>query len=167
MREWNVTPFVTEPMTDFNNAENRTAFMEAIALVRSELGKQYPLHIGGDAVRTSDYIVSLNPAKSDEVVGEVSKANRELAEQAMKSALAAFESWKKTSVWTRASCLMKAAALMRERKHYFSAWLVIESGKNWTEADADTAEAIDFMDYYAREMLKLADTNELKPLVKC
>ncbi|MGO4698087.1 L-glutamate gamma-semialdehyde dehydrogenase [Paenibacillus sp. 2TAB26] len=166
MREWNVTPFVTEPMTDFGNAENRAAFLEAIAHVRTELGKQYPLHIGGHTVHTSDYIVSRNPAKSDEVVGEVAKASQELAEQAMKSALAAFETWKHTSVWTRASCLMKAAALMRERKHYFSAWLVIESGKNWAEADADTAEAIDFMDYYAREMLKLAETNELKPLVK-
>ncbi|WP_138755605.1 L-glutamate gamma-semialdehyde dehydrogenase [Paenibacillus sinopodophylli] len=166
MRELTATAFANEPMTDFGLEENRTAFVEAIALVRSELGREYPLHIAGRAVHTPDQILSLNPAKSSEVVGKVSKASRELAEQAMNAALTAFESWKKVSVKERAACLMEAAALMRERKHYFSAWLVIESGKNWAEADADTAEAIDFMDYYAREMVKLAETNEHKPLVK-
>ena len=43
---------------------------------------------------------------------------------------------------------------MRERRHHFSAWMVLEVGKSWGEADADTAEAIDFMEFYAREMLR-------------
>ncbi|WP_139993275.1 L-glutamate gamma-semialdehyde dehydrogenase [Paenibacillus paridis] len=166
MKDLMIKPFANEAMTNFNDEGNRAAFLEAIAAVRLELGKEYPLHIGGHAVHTSDHIVSLNPAKSDEIVGKVSKASKELAEQAMNSALAAFESWKSVPVRERAAVLMNAAELMRERKHYFSAWLVIESGKNWAEADADTAEAIDFMDYYAREMVKLAETNEHKPLVK-
>ncbi|CAM4381733.1 1-pyrroline-5-carboxylate dehydrogenase [Paenibacillus endophyticus] len=166
MKERMETPFANELMTNFASEDNHAAFADALALVRAELGKEYPLHIAGHAVHTSDQIISINPAQTDEIVGKVSKASRELAEQAMNAALTAFESWKNTTVWERASCLMNAAALMRERKHYFSAWLVIESGKNWAEADADTAEAIDFMDYYAREMVKLAETNEHKPLVK-
>ena len=44
---------------------------------------------------------------------------------------------------------------MRARKHEFSALQVLEVGKTWAEADADTAEAIDFLEFYGREMMRL------------
>ncbi|NJL93924.1 MAG: L-glutamate gamma-semialdehyde dehydrogenase [Anaerolineae bacterium] len=59
----------------------------------------------------------------------------------------------------RARYLLRAAAAMRRRKHEFSAWMVFEVGKSWAEADADTAEAIDFLEYYARQMVHLADSS--------
>lgn len=160
-----LAPFVNEPFTDFGQAGNKAEMEAAIAFVRSQLGQSYPLHIAGQSVWTEDRIKSINPAAFDEVVGSVSKAGREHAEQAMQSALSSFESWKLTPPAYRAEVLVKAAGMMRERKHEFSAWLILESGKNWAEADADTAEAIDFMEYYAREMLRLSQTNERQPLV--
>lgn len=99
-------------------------------------------------------------------MGYVNKATTELAEQAMQEALVAFESWKKVNVAERADYLFKAANLMRQRKHEFSSWLVYEVGKNWAEADADTAEAIDFMEFYAREMIRLSETSTHQPLTK-
>ncbi len=48
------------------------------------------------------------------------------------------------------------AAIIRARKLEFDAWQVYEAGKTWIEADADVSEAIDFCDYYAREMLRYA-----------
>ncbi|TXK91862.1 L-glutamate gamma-semialdehyde dehydrogenase, partial [Parageobacillus sp. SY1] len=87
----------------------------------------------------------------------VAKANKELAERAMKTADEAFRTWSRTSPEARADILFRAAAIVRRRKHEFSAWLVKEAGKPWREADADTAEAIDFMEYYGRQMLKLKD----------
>ena len=54
----------------------------------------------------------------------------------------------------RADYLFKAAKLMRQRKHEFSAVMIYEVGKTWPEADADTAEAIDFLEFYAREILR-------------
>ncbi|CAM4402895.1 L-glutamate gamma-semialdehyde dehydrogenase [Paenibacillus tarimensis] len=166
MTEQLFPPFANEPFTDFSKEDNKKAMKSALAAVRASLGQHYPLRIDGKAVETAGSITSINPARIDEVIGTVGKASRELAEEAMQSALAAFELWKKVPAEERAGYLVKAAELMRGRKHEFSAWMVLEAGKNWGEADADTAEAIDFLEYYAREMIKLSETNERQPLVK-
>ncbi|OQP04965.1 1-pyrroline-5-carboxylate dehydrogenase [Geobacillus sp. 46C-IIa] len=152
-----VQPYRHEPLTDFTVEANREAFLEALKKVESELGRDYPLVIGGERVMTEDKITSINPANKTEVVGRVAKANKELAERAMKTADEAFRTWSRTSPEARADILFRAAAIVRRRKHEFSAWLVKEAGKPWREADADTAEAIDFMEYYGRQMLKLKD----------
>ncbi|RXS84487.1 L-glutamate gamma-semialdehyde dehydrogenase [Geobacillus sp. PK12] len=152
-----VQPYRHEPLTDFTVEANREAFLAALKKVESELGRDYPLVIGGERVMTEDKIISINPANKTEVVGRVAKANKELAERAMKSADEAFRTWSRTSPEARADILFRAAAIVRRRKHEFSAWLVKEAGKPWREADADTAEAIDFMEYYGRQMLKLKD----------
>ncbi|ABO65553.1 MULTISPECIES: L-glutamate gamma-semialdehyde dehydrogenase [Geobacillus] len=152
-----VQPYKHEPFTDFTVDANRQAFLAALEKVEAELGREYPLIIGGERVMTEDKITSVNPANKAEVIGRVAKANKELAERAMKTADEAFRTWSRTSPEARADILFRAAAIVRRRKHEFSAWLVKEAGKPWREADADTAEAIDFMEYYGRQMLKLKD----------
>jgi 1-pyrroline-5-carboxylate dehydrogenase len=149
-------PFRNEPATDFSRDENRRAMQEAIARVKSELGREYDLVIGGELVKTAAKIKSMNPAKPGELVGIHQRAEREHAEQAMQAALAAFEKWKHAAIEERAGLLVRTAAILRERKHEFSAWMVYEVGKNWAEADADTAECIDFAEFYAREAVRLA-----------
>jgi 1-pyrroline-5-carboxylate dehydrogenase len=150
-------PYKHEPFTDFTNEENKKAYQEALQKVEGYLGQDYPLYIGAEKVTTDDKIVSYNPADKEVVIGRVSKANRDHAEKAMQEASAAFESWKKVKPEIRADVLFKAAAIIRRRKHEFSALLTKEAGKPWNEADADTAEAIDFLEFYARQMLKLKD----------
>ncbi|MGG0287924.1 L-glutamate gamma-semialdehyde dehydrogenase [Peribacillus butanolivorans] len=146
-----------EPFVDFKNEENKKAYQEALQTVEGYLGQDYPLYIGAEKVTTDEKIVSYNPADKQEVIGRVSKANRDLAEKAMQEAVTAFESWKKVKPEIRADVLFKAAAIIRRRKHEFSALLTKEAGKPWNEADADTAEAIDFLEFYARQMLTLKD----------
>ncbi|PLR67558.1 L-glutamate gamma-semialdehyde dehydrogenase [Bacillus sp. UMB0893] len=148
-------PYKHEPFIDFSKEENKKDYLEALQTVEGYLGQDYPLYIGAEKVTTDDKIVSYNPADKQEVIGRVSKANQELAEKAMQEAAAAFESWKKVKPEIRADVLFKAAAIIRRRKHEFSALLTKEAGKPWNEADADTAEAIDFLEFYARQMLKL------------
>lgn len=150
-------PYTTEPLTDFSIEGNRQAYQEALKKVQSELGKDYPLIIGGERITTEDKIVSYNPAKKNEVVGNVSKANQELAEKAMKVADETFKTWGKVKPEVRANILFKVAAITKRRRHEMSALMTIEAGKPWIEADADTAEAIDFMEYYGRQMLELKD----------
>ncbi|WP_070120945.1 L-glutamate gamma-semialdehyde dehydrogenase [Bacillus marinisedimentorum] len=152
-----VMAYSREPLTDFKVEENKKAFQEALKKVESELGKEYDLLIDGEWVKTEDKIVSRNPANKEEVVGYVSKANKDLAEKAHKAADAAFEMWRKVSPDARADILFRAAGIVRRRKHEFSAWMVKEAGKPWIEADADTAEAIDFMEYYGRQMMRIKD----------
>ena len=156
-----VIEYRPEPFTDFRKEENHRAFQAALDQVQGELGRDYPLIISGDRIMSDTKFDSLNPANPSEVIGRVSEANRNHYEQAMQSAQGAFETWSRTNPHARARILLKAAAMMRRRKHEFSAWLVLEIGKTWPEADADTAEAIDFMEFYAREMMRLVSENRL------
>ncbi|HYG57034.1 MAG TPA: L-glutamate gamma-semialdehyde dehydrogenase [Symbiobacteriaceae bacterium] len=156
-----VVPFRNEALTDFTRAENVQAFQKALDMVQSQLGREYPLVVGGERIMTAERIVSTNPARPAEVVGYVGKATRDLAEQAMEAALAAFEQWRHVDPKARARVLLRAARIMRERKHEFSAIMVVEIGKSWAEADADTAEAIDFLEFYAREMFRLSEPQPL------
>jgi 1-pyrroline-5-carboxylate dehydrogenase len=135
----------------------------AIEKVRSELGREYDLVIGGKRSRTSGKIKSLNPARPAEIVGVHQKAGIEHAEPAMQAALAAFESWKNVAVEERAGLLFRTAEIIRKRKPEFNAWMVLEVGKNWDEAEADTCEAIDFLEFYACLALHMA---EAKPAVQ-
>jgi 1-pyrroline-5-carboxylate dehydrogenase len=151
--------FANEPFTNFKDAENARAMRTALELVGAKLGLEYDLIIGGHHVRTAGKIRSLNPSRPAEVVGIHQKAGAEHAEQAMQAALDAFESWRRTEVQTRTSLLLGAAAIIRQRKFEFCAWLTYEVGKNWAEADADVGETIDFMEFYAREALRLSSSS--------
>ena len=133
----------------------------ALAKVKSELGREYPLVIGGERIKTDGKLDSLNPANRTEVVGRFQKATKELATRAVEAAYETFQTWKKTSAEERANLLFRVAGMLRERKHELSAWMIYEVGKTWPEADGDTAEAIDFCEFYAREMLAYAGPQPL------
>jgi 1-pyrroline-5-carboxylate dehydrogenase len=150
-------PFVNEAFVDFTLEVNKRLMQAALAQVESELGREYDLVIGGRHLRTEGRIVSSNPANPKQVVGIHSKAGTEHVQQAIDAAQTAFASWSRTSATDRAGLLFRAAELIRERKFEFCAWLVYEVGKNWGEADADVGETIDFLEFYAREALRLAD----------
>ncbi|SDY15040.1 L-glutamate gamma-semialdehyde dehydrogenase [Thermoactinomyces sp. DSM 45892] len=150
-----------EPFTDFSKEENYTAFQAALDKVQSELGREYKIIIGDERIQTDRTMKSLNPSNLDQVVGVAYEANVDLAEKAMQVALSTFETWKKYSPAARARILFKTSAIMRRRKHEFSAWMVLEAGKSWAEADADTAEAIDFMEFYGREMIRISESQPL------
>ncbi|MBN2542237.1 L-glutamate gamma-semialdehyde dehydrogenase [bacterium] len=146
---------------DFSQSEPRRKMEEALEYVKSQLGKEYPLLIGGEDVTTENKIVSINPSNEDEVVGVFSKANKELVEKAMAAALEAFETWRKVPGEVRARYLWKAAKIMKDRIYELSAWMVYEEGKNWLEAYADTCEAIDFLEFYGRLMAQMAQPQDL------
>jgi 1-pyrroline-5-carboxylate dehydrogenase len=158
-----VGPFVNEPITDYRKPENLRGMREAIENVRAQLGREYDLVIGGKHVHTKDKIVSINPANPSEVIGVHQKAGVEHVEPAMEAALAAFEKWKYASVEERTGVLFRTAEILRRRKFEFNAWLVLEVGKNYDEAEADTAEAIDFLELYARQALVL---DKAEPVVQ-
>lgn len=146
-----------EPFTDFTVKENRKSFEAALHSVENELGQEYHVIIDGQRITTEEKMTSYNPSNVKEIIGVVSKVNKNLVEKAIQSASTAFELWRNVNPEERANVLLKAATIVRRRKHYFSAWLVKEAGKPWKEADADTAEAIDFMEYYARQIIGLID----------
>src|SRR5687767_6291664 len=152
----NLPEFKNEALTDFSRPEHRAAMERALASVKTELGREYPLVINGRKVTGLKTFDSINPSRRQEVLGRFQKGTKAHVEEAIDAAAAAFEKWKREPVGVRAGLLLKAAKLLRERKHEFSATMIYEVGKTWPEADADTAEAIDFLEFYAREAFRYA-----------
>jgi 1-pyrroline-5-carboxylate dehydrogenase len=148
--------FHNESYTDFSRPGNRDAARRAYDHVRAQFGREHQISIGGERFVTGEKLESLNPSRPGEVVGVHHKATPELARRAVENAYAFFPQWSRVAPEERVVMLLRAASIIRERKLEFDAWLVAEAGKTWTEAEADVSEAIDFCEYYAREMLRLS-----------
>src|SRR5688500_12358461 len=151
-----LAPFRNEPLTDFSQPAAREAFQAALRRAEADFSRDYPLVIGGEAIWSGEWIASYDPCQHDRRVGRVARGTPELAERALDAAWAAFPDWARTDPAARARLLWKAAAQLRRRKHEFSARLGYGVAKTWAEADGDTAEAIDFLEYYGREMVRIA-----------
>ncbi len=157
--------FKNEPLSDFKgNAAHRAGVEKALETVRGELGREYGVVIAGERIKTPEKFTSTNPAQPQQAVGVFSKADEKLAEKAIQAADAAFKSWSQLPAEARVKVVARTAEILRDRKFYYAAWMTYEVGKNWAEADADVAEAIDFCEYYAREMLRFDGPQPVVPM---
>jgi len=144
--------FRNEPLIDFTIARERERMSGAIKALRARLGQRHPLVINNKAVSTANWMPSLNPANQKEVVGYAAQATIAQADDALAAARAAQPKWGRASAADRAAVLEDIASLMRRDKAELCAVEILETGKNWAEADADVAEAIDFCNFYAAVM---------------
>jgi len=150
-----VLPFKNYPLLDFSKEENRRKMRQTLPTIQRQFAEQYPLIINNKKVWTSDTIPSLNPARPQELVGIIAKADTGHAAEALRAAREALHKWRTVPYNQRAEYLIKAAIAMARKRMELMAWQVYEVGKSWREADADVVEAIDYLEYYAREMLRL------------
>lgn len=158
--------FKNEPFTDFSAPANKQAMEKAIEQVKSELGRRYPIIINGEKIEFETHFYSINPSQKDEIVGIFSDADADaenLVAKAIDAATKAFKAWRNVPASERAEYLFKAADIIRRQKHYFSAWMILEVGKTFVEADGDTAEAIDFLEFYGREMIRWNEEQPITP----
>jgi 1-pyrroline-5-carboxylate dehydrogenase len=156
--------FTNEPFVDFSKSENKAAMEAALTKVASEFGREYPMYIAGRAVSSGQKKASTNPSHPTQVLGTFPEASADQARQAIEAAHEYFATWQRVPAEQRAAILFRAAELIRQRKFEISAWICYEVGKTWPEADADTAETIDFLEFYGREMLRLAGPQSVTPM---
>lgn len=147
--------YQTEPFLNFSEPQVIEKVRNAIEVVEKNLGKEYPLFIGGKEYYSEKKSKSINPGDISQVIGMFQEATIEHAEEAVKSALEAFKYWSKLSPYQRAHIFFRAANILRQRKYEAIAWMILEVGKNYAEADADVAETIDYLEYYAYQMINL------------
>lgn len=152
--------FHNEPVTDFSIPDRQRSMFEALDAVRSSLGQTVPIVIDGRPVESPTVWERLDPSDTARVAARVHFATVEQAGKAVAAAHRAFPAWRDTPVGRRAAVLRSVAAEFRRRRFEINAWQVYEVGKLWAEADADVAEAIDFCEYYAAEMERLAVPRE-------
>ncbi|MEP0766876.1 MAG: L-glutamate gamma-semialdehyde dehydrogenase [Fimbriimonadia bacterium] len=158
-----VLPYRPEPYVDFSQPEPVAKMREALALVAEQLGRDYPNWIGGREVRTEDQMVSINPGNTEQVIGRFPKVDAKLADEAVRAAAASFEHWSRFPYDARAKILFRVAAIMRRRIYELCAWMVYEVSKSYAEAYAEVAEAIDFAEWYGREMLRIGGSQPTVP----
>ncbi|HEX5133945.1 MAG TPA: L-glutamate gamma-semialdehyde dehydrogenase [Thermoanaerobaculia bacterium] len=155
--------FRNEQLTDFSVESNRNAFRAALTTVQARLPIEGKNRIGGKKIGATKHFESVNPCDHKQVIGRFPQGTKEDAERAIESAWNAFPDWSRVAASDRSALLLRIASILRRRKHEFSSMMVLEEAKSWSEADADTAEAIDFCEFYAREMERLAQPQPLTP----
>lgn len=148
-------PFKNEGYINVSDPEIQRKMKEAFEKIEKE-NKEYDIIVAGKRIKTNRKIRSINPSNPEEVVGIVSKADKEIVDTAIEKAWKVFEYWKNLPVEKRVEPFLRAAKIMRERRFELDATMIMEVGKNWLEADADLAEAIDFLEFYAREAVRYA-----------
>jgi RHH-type proline utilization regulon transcriptional repressor/proline dehydrogenase/delta 1-pyrroline-5-carboxylate dehydrogenase len=156
--------------TDFTLAANRERQRAALQdYTANKLGRKWPCIINGKKITDRPYLPSVNPAHPAQVVGYWAKGTVQDAEDAVAAAVAYFPQWRATPVADRAAILRRAADLMESRRLEINSLLILEAGKPWVEADGDLSEAIDFLRFYAIEMVKLAQpvVTQAVPGEKC
>jgi 1-pyrroline-5-carboxylate dehydrogenase len=159
-----LTKFKNEGYIDWSRKENRSKMLKALDQASSQFGVEYENIIGGSGMRSLEKFNSYNPSEASEAVGVFQKSSQGDAIKALEVALEKFEEWKWVAPQKRAEYLFKAARVMRRRRFELNAAEILEVGKTWPEADADVAEAIDFLEFYGREMLRLAQPQPLTKL---
>ncbi|MEC4672057.1 MAG: L-glutamate gamma-semialdehyde dehydrogenase, partial [Nitrospirota bacterium] len=153
--------FKNEPHTDFSRETARQAMTEAIESVKGQLGKTVKFYVPPTVGQLKDELVSTNPSRPNEIIVRMPSYAPAEIEGVIQSAQIAWKQWRTTSADTRADYLCRVAELMRQRRHDLAAWEIFETGKPWREADGDIAEAIDFLEFYAREMQRLGRPQRL------
>ncbi|HDK35319.1 MAG TPA: aldehyde dehydrogenase family protein, partial [Bacteroidetes bacterium] len=156
--------FKNQSFKDFSIPENKKQMEEELVRAEKNFGKEYDLYIGGKWVKSGDKFESINPSDKNQVIGVFQKASKKEADQAIEAGLKAFAKWKNFPAKERAAVLLRASQIMQRRRIEIDAWMVLEEGKNWLEADGDVAEAIDFLEFYAREMIRYSETQPVTPV---
>jgi 1-pyrroline-5-carboxylate dehydrogenase len=156
--------FVNEPLLDFRTEAERARMRQALAQVEARLGQRYPLRIGGERIEKATTFTSTNPARPDQAIGELAAADAGDARRAVLAAARAFPAWSRLSPWERAALLLRAGDVLRQRRREILAWMALEVGKNFDQADGEVAEAIDHFEWNARQLLQWERGREIQPI---
>ncbi len=159
----NLPNFKNEPFTNFNDSDQNSAYKKSLEKIKATFGEDIPLIINGEKIFTEERITSIDPSNSSQVISKCSKADLNHLEKAFSAAEERFKTWSQTNVKERVEIAIKVSEIMKRDKHDLSAQMTYEVGKTWPEADGDTAEAIDFMEYYAREALRWGQDHPVVP----
>jgi len=153
--------FRNEPLLNWAISESREQLAASLEKIGAEFPYEIPLYCGGKTVLTSNRIISVDPNNPERLVGIVASAGIAEVQAAIAAARSALPAWRDAAPELRASYLFKAAAVTRQQRYELAALEVYEAGKNWSEADADVCEAIDYLEYYGREMMRLGQPKRM------
>jgi len=154
--------FKNEPLTDFSQRDSHLPIEHALTNLRRQLGETYGYPVPNRVTPSGPELMTVNPSQPDEIIARFQSLSPHDIEPIIESAKAALNIWRLTPVSTRINWLFNTASLMRTRRSELIAWEILETGKPWREADADVAEAIDFLEFYGRDMRRICELPQLR-----
>lgn len=156
------TAYEPEPLAEWWQEEVREEMASAIAKLEKGLGLFIPARVAGRDVQTERRILSVDPADPAVVVASSASASVGDVERAVTSAARAFKDWSRRPQLERSDVMFAAAGWLRRHRFEAAALQVFEAGKGWAEADGDVCEAIDYLEYYGREGLRIAEGGKVQ-----
>jgi RHH-type proline utilization regulon transcriptional repressor/proline dehydrogenase/delta 1-pyrroline-5-carboxylate dehydrogenase len=158
-----VKPFANEPVLELRRSDVRESLAAALRDLDARLPLAVPVLVGSERIEpdAGDVFHSTDPGEPDRVVALAARGGEETVAAAVRAATEAFPAWRDRGAGERSAVLLRAAGLLRERRLELAALQVRECAKPWGEADADVCEAIDFVEYYAREAIRLEGGTQL------
>jgi aldehyde dehydrogenase (NAD+) len=117
----------------------------------------YQNFIGGEWIKSSasKSAPNVNPANTDDVIGDIPLATREEARQAVEAAAEAFAKWRSTPAPTRGRIVAQAARLLEKNKEELAQTLTREEGKTIAESRGELQRSINVADFCAGESRRL------------
>ena len=153
--------FQNEPHTDFSQPGSHTPYVAALSTIQQQFNSLHPYPVPGEIIPAGPELISINPSSPEEVVARFQCVAPQQVDTIIQNAKHHFTYWQGLSAHARADLLFRTASLMREKRAELAAWEIVETGKPLREADADVAEAIDFLEFYGREMVRLSQARQL------
>jgi 1-pyrroline-5-carboxylate dehydrogenase len=139
--------------TMFNPPEElHTRYEEALANIKSNLGREHGMLIAGQERFSDDKLIDRFPGNTDLVLGVFQNGAAQDVEAALAAAREAFPGWSRRAWQDRVAILRKAADLIDRRAFEIGAAMSLEVGKNRMEALGDTAEVAQLIRYACEEM---------------
>ena len=154
--------FRNEPYLDFSHPDNRRAMERRCKKVRGELGREYDLFISGERIKTGNLLKSVNPSRpAESIVGVHDTGHGRTSRESGRRGLRLLRGMEHgADPGKRVKWLLRAAALLRGRESRVQCVAFAGGWQDWPEAEAETREAIDFCEYYARQMLRFLPAAE-------
>ncbi len=127
-------------------------FDQTIEYLKKELGKTYPLIIGGNEVHSDKLFEVKSPSDTRIILAKFPLATKEQTQQAIESAKQAFSEWSNTPYQHKVGLFREVASQFSADKYILTAIISMENGKNRLEAMGEIDETIDFLRFYADQL---------------
>ena len=129
-----------------------SSYEKALKEAESYFGKEYPNLISGEVVEEKK-IEDISPIDGKKIA-TFQLSSKESVEKAVNMLHENYRAWYNFGYEERARILLGAYALIRQNRCLISAIEAFENGKNRYEAMADVDEALDFIRYYALNLIE-------------
>lgn len=142
-------------------SQARQSMKKALEKIKASSPETVLLKIGGKQQDSGKYFDSVNPNDPDQILAKVARAGENEMDQAVRAAGECCESWAATKPEKRCQILLKAGSIIREKRFDLAAMAVLEAGITWNHAQAEVNRAVDFLEFYEREMIHLSGLQSL------